>query len=344
MLWLPAFLTIVGLSAPAAEKSGALDVAEYDRRLLRLAHVSTSTVSGVQTISRSTSTVTGAHHVPKATSPAKKRWPAKAPYPDAGAILPFQRVVAFYGNFYSKRMGVLGEYPEAEVLLRLTREVDRWKAADPETPVMPAIHYVAITAQGYAGADKKYRQRMPDKEVERALAMADKAHGIAFLDVQVALSTVQDEVPTLDKYLRLPNVHLGLDPEFSMKNGALPGKKIGTMDAAEINWAIRHLSELVRKNDLPPKILVIHRFIPQMVTSMRQIKPTPQVQVVIDMDGWGTPDDKRTAYRLCVTRSPVQFTGLKLFYKNDLRKPNSRHLTPAEVLTFTPSPIYIQYQ
>lgn len=81
-----------------------------------------------------------------------------------------------------------------------------------------------------------------------------------------------------------------------------------------------------------------------MVTSIRQIKPTPQVQVVIDMDGWGTPDDKRTIYRINVTRSPVQFAGLKVFYKNDLRKPNSRLLTPEEILKLTPSPIYIQYQ
>ncbi len=29
------------------------------------------------------------------------RWPAKAPYPLPGAILPFHRIVAFYGNLYS---------------------------------------------------------------------------------------------------------------------------------------------------------------------------------------------------------------------------------------------------
>ena len=37
-------------------------------------------------------------------------WPVKAPYPLAGAILPFKRVVAYYGNLYSKKMGALGEY------------------------------------------------------------------------------------------------------------------------------------------------------------------------------------------------------------------------------------------
>src|ERR1035437_6740398 len=34
------------------------------------------------------------------------RWPVKhQPYPKEGAILPFKRVVAFYGNLNSKRMG-----------------------------------------------------------------------------------------------------------------------------------------------------------------------------------------------------------------------------------------------
>src|SRR5688500_8350026 len=38
------------------------------------------------------------------------RWPVKASYPARGALLPFNRIVAYYGNFYSTGMGVLGEY------------------------------------------------------------------------------------------------------------------------------------------------------------------------------------------------------------------------------------------
>src|SRR3989344_2825122 len=63
-------------------------------------------------------------------------WPAQAVYPNAGAILPFHRIVAYYGNLYSKKMGVLGEYPEEEMLARLNTEVEKWQTADPETPVM----------------------------------------------------------------------------------------------------------------------------------------------------------------------------------------------------------------
>ncbi len=85
------------------------------------------------------------------------RWPVKSGYPNAGAILPYKRIVAYYGNLYSKRMGVLGEYPEAEMVQRLKGEIKKWEAADSSTPVQPALHYIAVTAQGYPGKDNKYR-------------------------------------------------------------------------------------------------------------------------------------------------------------------------------------------
>jgi len=40
----------------------------------------------------------------------------------------------------------------------------------------------------------------------------------------------------------------------------------------------------------------------------------------------------------------VQFTGIKLFYKNDLKPPSTGMLTTTQVLNLTPAPIYIQYQ
>jgi hypothetical protein len=51
----------------------------------------------------------------------------------------------------------------------------------------------------------------------------------------------------------MPHVHFGMDPEFSMKDGSKPGKKIGTYDAADINYASGYLAGLVKKHGLPPK-------------------------------------------------------------------------------------------
>jgi len=175
------------------------------------------------------------------------------------------------------------------------------------------------------------------------LSMAKEINALVFIDVQVGLSTLQEEIPQFEQYLKMPNVHLGVDPEFSMKGGQAPGKAIGSLDAADINFTSNYLAELVKANNIPPKILVVHRFTQRMVTNYKQIKTQPAVQIVMDMDGWGYPGKKMTTYQEFIAKEPVQFTGFKLFYKNDLRD-KSRLMTPQEVLKQKPQPIYIQYQ
>jgi hypothetical protein len=272
------------------------------------------------------------------------RWPVKAPYPLPGAVLPVKRVLAFYGNLYSKQMGILGELPEQQMLAKLQGEVKRWQAADTTVEVVPALHYIAVTAQGSPGAAGKYRLRMPFKEIDKVLAMAQKINALVFIDVQVGLSTVQSEIPEFEKYLKMPHVHLGIDPEFSMKTGHKPGAVIGTMDASDINFTTNYLAKIVKENNLPPKMLVVHRFTQAMVTNYKQIKLQPEVQIIIDMDGWGHQARKRNTYQQFIYKEPVQFTGFKLFYKNDLREANSHVMTPEEVLKLKPQPVYIQYQ
>ena len=271
-------------------------------------------------------------------------WPVKAPYPLPGAILPFHRIVAFYGNLYSTRMGILGEIPKNEMLAKLKGEVASWQAADSSIPVIPALHYVAVTAQGAPGKGAKHRLRMPDSQIDTIVSWAKEIDALVFVDIQVGHSTLAEEVPALDKYLKMPQIHLGIDPEFSMKTGHVPGKKIGTFDAADINIVIDHLAKLVRDNNLPPKILVVHRFTQGMVTNYKNIKNVPEVQIVMDMDGWGNKVLKRSTWLRYIFREPVDYAGFKLFYKNDTKTGADQLYTPEELLKFTPKPIYIQYQ
>ncbi len=282
---------------------------------------------------------------PPAVAPTKAGpvWPVAMPAPLPGSILPAKRIVAYYGNPLSKRMGILGELPVELMLARLDTEVAAWKRADPATPVQPALHLVAMVAQASAGSDGKYRTKMADTLVERVHGWAKRRNGILFLDLQIGLSTIQAEAPRFEKFLMRPDVHLGIDPEFAMKNGALPGKRVGTYDAAEINWVINYLAELVTKHNLPPKVLVIHRFTQRMVTNTDRIKLDPRVQVVMHMDGWGAPRLKRDSYRAYIYNEPVQFTGFKIFYKNDTRKGSSL-MTASDLVALTPAPLYIQYQ
>jgi hypothetical protein len=271
-------------------------------------------------------------------------WPVKMPPPLPGALLPNRRIVAFYGNPLSKKMGVLGEYPKDEMLAKLDREVARWSKADPSHPVVPALHLIVTVAQGAPGKNGLYRLQMRDSMVNEIYSWIKAKKGVFFVDVQVGKSTLQAELPRLRPILENPDVHLAVDPEFSMApSGKVPGTKIGTLDAKDINWAVNFLDEIARAKNLPPKILVVHRFTRPMVTNAKDIKFTPHVQIVMDMDGWGPPWLKFDSYHDYVKAEPVQFTGFKLFFHNDTKKGDAL-LTPAEVLRLKPRPLYIQYQ
>lgn len=274
------------------------------------------------------------------------KWPVKKqPYPLAGAILPFKRIVVYYGNLHSKKMGALGEYAPKEMWSRLNSEIKKWEKADPSTPVQAGLHYIAAVASGTPGRDGKYINRMANSQIDSVLSIAKmRPNTIVFLDLQVALSNIRAELPHIEKYLQLPYVHLGIDPEFSMKDGSLPGRRIGTYDAADINYVSQYLADIVKKYNLPPKVFVVHRFTRKMVTNSANIKLRSEVQLVMHMDGWGEPELKKGTYRHFIYSEPVEFTGFKLFYKNDLKKVPHRLMTPEELLKLTPKPIYIQYQ
>lgn len=314
-----------------------LDIEAYDAKLIETANNPIPKVLMVTDVD--------GNKVPAVPQPVVVNpWPVKTVYPNAGALLPFSRIVAYYGNLYSTKMGVLGEYKEEDMLSRLDAEVKKWTEADPNTPVVPALHYIAVVAQGTAGKDGKYRFRMPDSEVDKVLKMAEKRNAIVFLDFQVAFSTLEKELPVYEKYFKMPNVHLGIDPEFSMKGGIRPGKVVGTFDAVDVNYAANYLAKIVKENKLPPKVLVVHRYTQKMLTNYQNITPLPEVQIVIHMDGWGMKAKKISTYKQFVYKEPVQFTGFKLFYKNDLWEPNTVLFSPTELMQLNPRPSYIQYQ
>ena len=310
------------------------------------------TLTGVETTSVPTSplpTDTSTYTkiiVSEANGDTTGRWPVKKqPYPLPGAILPFKRIVAYYGNLFSKKMGILGQLPPKEMLAKMDIELKKWEKADPKTPVLAALHYIAVVASGTKGKDGKFRTRMPHKQIDSVLTIAKmRKHMIVFLDIQVGLSTIEQELPRLEKYLKLPFVHLGIDPEFSMKNGKRPSTSIGTFDASDVNYCSNYLAKLVRDNHLTPKVFIVHRFTQRMITNYRNIKLHPEVQIVMNMDGWGEPSLKKGSYYFFIYKEPVQFTGFKLFYINDLKKAPNHMMTPEEIMKFKPVPVYIQYQ
>jgi hypothetical protein len=270
-------------------------------------------------------------------------WPVRGPATLAGALLPDNRIVCYYGNPNSKRMGALGEFPKDDMLRRLRSQVEDWRRADPATPVKPCLHMVAVVAQGEPGTTGHYRSIMRDADVQKVYDWAKEVNGIFIVDIQVGTDDIRRILPRFEWILKHPDVHLGVDPEFYMKGGERPGSRIGTMDAADINWATDYLSKLVAEHNLPPKVFVVHRFTQRMVTNANRIRLDPRVQIVMHMDGWGPPWLKRDSYRDYVVREPVQFPGFKIFYHNDTKQGDPLML-PADMLRLQPVPLYIQYQ
>ncbi len=119
------------------------------------------------------------------------------------------------------------------------------------------------------------------------------------------------------------------------KEGEPPGKKVGVFDAKDINWVSEQLAQLVTDKKLPPKILIVHRWLKPMILNADKIAVDPRVQIVMDMDGWGPPWMKFESYRDYIDLEPVEFTGFKIFFHNDVKHHDA---------LLRPRPLYIQYQ
>ena len=154
------------------------------------------------------------------------------PFQRPAALLPAHRIVAYYGNPLSKRMGIMGALPPDKMLSRLAEQAAEYQRADTLVTVLPALELIATVAQASAGRDGMYRARIRDSVIESVARLAEEKGYLLFLDVQIGRSSLDKEVAGLVPFLRRPNVHLAIDPEFDMPKAGVPGKAIGTTDAA----------------------------------------------------------------------------------------------------------------
>jgi hypothetical protein len=256
-----------------------------------------------------------------------------------GGLLPANRIVAYYGNPLAPTLGRLGEPPPDQMLARLRQTARVWADADPSRPVKPALELITPLAQAGTGDDGLYRARMPADLIEQVAGWAGDNDLLFILDVQVGRSSVRDEVARLLPYLRRPHTHLALDPEFAMGPGQVPGDAIGSLDATDVNAVIGMLAEVVTAEQLPPKVLIVHRFLPSMLTNADAIQSDPRVQLVIDVDGYGSPEVKLSNYHTFVTDTGAAFGGMKLFSTYD-----TPLLSPEDLLTLEPVPDVVIYQ
>jgi hypothetical protein len=235
-------------------------------------------------------------------------------------------------------MGILGRLEGSALAEGLRRQAAAYAAVTRKS-VIPAYELVAVVAQPEPGRDGRYRRRESTKVIDRMLQAARAAGFKLILDVQTGRSTVLSELSFLAPYLQQPDVYLALDPEFSMGTDGVPGRRIGEMRAHEVNDAIAVLEYLQQRYQLPPKVLIVHQFTTGMLPDKEKIWNSSVVDVVLAVDGFGSPALKRSTYGAVLRQHPLQFTGFKLFYIQD-----TDLLKPSEVLALKPPPAVIIYQ
>jgi hypothetical protein len=258
---------------------------------------------------------------------------------DRGGLLPENRILLYYGFAGNENMGILGEYEPERVHELLLEEAANYEAADPSRPVKVGFELIASVAQGSPGDDNMYVADASREILDTYTQFAADNDMLLFLDVQMGFKEPIDDYSGLEEWIAQPHVHLGIDPEFHMREGELPGQDIGQVTAAEVTEAQNWLVDLAEKNQVPRKVLIVHQFHHSMIEDKDQIEIVDGVDLVIDMDGWGSPDQKRETYDLVITREPIEYNGIKLFYQLD-----DPIMTAEEVLALDPSPDLIIYQ
>jgi hypothetical protein len=259
--------------------------------------------------------------------------------PSQEHLLPANRILLYYGFAGNPNMGILGEYEPEQVLALLQEEAANYEAADPDRPVKIGFELIASVAQSWPGPENLYIADASREILDRYTQFAADNDMLLFLDVQMGFKEPKEDYGGLEEWLLQPHVHLGIDPEFHMRGEELPGQDIGQVTAAEVTEAQHYLADLSAQHDLPAKVLIVHQFHHSMIEEKDQLAPVNGVDLVIDMDGWGSPALKEETYTVVITEEPIEYNGIKLFYQLD-----DPLMTAEEVLALDPSPDLIIYQ
>jgi hypothetical protein len=256
-----------------------------------------------------------------------------------GPMFPDNRIVAYYGHPNDPELGILGQFDKQDLLEQLLDEVAAYEEAEPARDVIPAFEVIGSVAQVEPGPDGTHVLQTDDATIRDYIEFTQENNILMIIDIQIGKTSVEDELALIEEYLAEPNVHLAIDPEFAWGPEHTPGVDYGSINARDINYAQEQLARIVEEHDLPPKVLIVHRFTDGMVRNFEDIDQVENVQFVLDFDGYGDPPSKQEGYDLFVKESDAQHGGIKLFYDQD--RPL---MQPEDVLELDPAPDFVMYQ
>jgi hypothetical protein len=256
------------------------------------------------------------------------------------SLLLNEDVLAFYGHPLSSRMGILGRHSKEELNSRLSALAEEYDAVNGDRGVRKAFYiiYGTVWPEGEIGI-------LNEETLLQYIQYALEQNILIFVDHQIGKYTPLEALKRMLPYLRYPNVHLALDPEWRTTK---PMQEIGTVTAEEINEAQRVMEDYLKEQNIPgERMLVIHQFNWRMIQNRERVESGfEKVRLVHCADGFGNPSLKRQSYAYNAEATNIPVKGFKLFYNSQL--PGAGYdeplLSPGQVVDLYPRPYIIMYQ
>jgi hypothetical protein len=254
------------------------------------------------------------------------------------SILAGRRYVAYYGSPSGPGLGILGRYDISTTLALLDDQAEAYRELDPEVETIPAFHMVTTVADPFPGGDGTYSHRVSHETVQEWIDAITCVDGWGIVDIQPGHAAVKTEIDLVEPLLEQANVHLALDPEFTMGPGEVPGQTLGQMSALDINLAQASLDLLARSIGYR-KALIVHQFEDSMIDGKWELLHYPMVDLIWDSDGVGGSSAKIADYEQYCHETGFEYGGFKIFYDYDLDV-----ITPDRVMDLVPRPVLVIYQ
>jgi len=251
------------------------------------------------------------------------------------------RVVAYYGHPNSEVMGIVGRHPVEELIDLLKETTETYDDADDEQGAVPAIYLVYGTVQPGGTV-----LRMNHDLVMSYIEAAYEEGVLVYIDHQMGRSHPTYAINEILSFLRYPNVHLALDPEWRTER---PMQEVGHITGTEINEVQAIMQDYIESNDIPgTRQFVFHQFVEKMIHDVEAVSTDyDPVLLVHNTSGWGSPDGKRATHERVTEASPIPYKGFKLWYHYS-DDPGVHYdnplMTPEEVLNLDPEPGLVIYQ
>lgn len=255
-------------------------------------------------------------------------------------LIPEYRFVALYGTPSYAGLGALGEQSLSATIKRARALAAKYQPYS-EEPIIPTLEIITTVASAYQTENGDYSQEIEPSKLKTWVEAATEADIYVLLDLQPGRTSFLTQAKQYESLLKYPNVGLALDPEWRLKSNQFHLNQIGSVDIKEVNRVSAWLAKLVKDNDLPQKMFLLHQFRTTMIANRNKLNTSSdQLAFVIQMDGQGSQAAKLDTWKAITATPPFKVSfGWKNFYDED-----STLLPPVQVMKLSPKPWYISYQ